>query len=688
MNALRFLLLAGAAGLLAAPPASAQAPASAPQALPGWVALHAPPGREHLATDVLLRALPGWERDTAGNLVRSVGRGRPRRVVACALDRPGLVVSQVTDEGYLRLHGAGNQRRHPLWDQFHEGQQVSVLTASGAVPGVVAIANGHFSRQHRADTAVVTVDQLWVDLGAASRAEVERMGVRLLDPVERELPPWRMNGFVVGPDAGGRAGCAALAAAARRSPGGGETVFLMTRQRSFGWVGLGAALSRLGPVDRVVLVGPGEEGGARRWMALNSLNRSFPDLPGTDSALYLAADVRFPGSLVESVGEREADTLLGAVAAEAGVMEGAASWIALPTPAEPEVPVAGPAAEAEALLTSLVELPGVPGHEGRVREAVLAALPAWARERATVDGAGNLLVGAGPERDTAVVIAHLDEVAFEVVGIAPDGTVALEGRGGVIPSAWEGQPALLHFDAAPGARAPAPLRGVFVPREEAREKRPRQVTAWFGMDAAALSARGVETGMGVTAYKRGVRLAGPRFTARSLDDRAGSTALVMALRRIDPERLDHRLVFAWSTGEEGGLVGARALAARLGPTVRRVYTVDTFVSSDTPLESPHFAFVPLGSGAVLRGLDDASFVPDAERERVLRIAREEGIPVREGTTHGSTDGSAFTFYGAVNVGLSWPGRYSHSPAEVLDLRDLDALARLIAAVATRPGTAP
>jgi len=32
-------------------------------------------------------------------------------------------------------------------------------------------------------------------------------------------------------------------------------------------------------------------------------------------------------------------------------------------------------------------------------------------------------------------------------------------------------------------------------------------------------------------------------------------------------------------------------------------------------------------------------------------------------------------------GVSWPGRYSHSPVEVADLRDIEALVRLIAAIA-------
>jgi putative aminopeptidase FrvX len=136
--------------------------------------------------------------------------------------------------------------------------------------------------------------------------------------------------------------------------------------------------------------------------------------------------------------------------------------------------------------------------------------------------------------------------------------------------------------------------------------------------------------------------------------------------------------------EEGGLNGARFFGNRHGPSLKRVYSVDTFVSSDTPLESPHFAYAPLGSGAVLRGLDNSSLVPRTERERIIQIARAHAIPLQLGTTFGSTDGSAIQQWGPPNIGLSWPGRYSHGPAEVLDLRDLEALVRLVAAVAAAP----
>ena len=108
--------------------------------LASWIQVEAPPGGEWRRARELSTALPGWQRDVVGNLVRRVGSGTPRRVVACAMDVPGFVVSQITDDGFVRLHRAGVPS-HALWDQFHEAQQVHVLTSRGDVTGVVAIAN-------------------------------------------------------------------------------------------------------------------------------------------------------------------------------------------------------------------------------------------------------------------------------------------------------------------------------------------------------------------------------------------------------------------------------------------------------------------------------------------------------------------------------------------------------------------
>ncbi len=654
-------------------------------AVASWVHLDAPPGGERRAIVALRSTLPTWSADGFGNLVKRVGSGSPKRVVACAMDAPGLVVSQITDDGYLRLHQTGTPA-HQLFAQFHEAQQVRILSADGDVPGVVAVANGHFSRQHRGDTAVVAIDDLWVDLGTSSRAQVAALGVKLLDPVLADRPLWRYEGYAAGPGAGARAGCAAVASASTATVPLGETIFVLAAQRSFGWTGLSAVIARLGAIDQVTLFDDGRSTASSVTVAGSRLGAQrksgLARVLAHDSVRVISPRVRFVGSMVESVHAADARLLLAAALRAAGADSTRVQWMAVPTDTlRPRVARRDAYEAAERTFMSLADLPGVPGHEFRVRDAIMDALPAWARKVAVTDTTGNLIVAVGPERDSVAFIAHMDEVAFEVEGINRDGSVRLGRRGGVVATAWEGQPALLHFDRDANGGVAESLRGAFVPRDSARTKPVGAMTAWFGLDSTALVARGVRVGLGVTAYKRATRLAGTRVTGRGSDDRTGSTALLLALRRLNPATLAHRVIFVWSVREEGGLVGAGAFGMEHGRDLKRVYSVDTFVSSDTPLEQPMFAFTPLGSGAVLRGLDDGSLVPPAERERVLRIARTQGIPIQVGTTHGSTDGTSVAPFGAPNVGLSWPGRYSHSPGEVLDLRDVDALIRLIAAVA-------
>lgn len=663
-----------------------------------WIHLEAPPGSELHDVRVLSAVMSGWKSDAFGNLIKRVGSGAPRRVVACAMDVPNFVVSQITADGFVRLHRTG-VAAHPLWDQFHEAQQVHVHTVRGDVTGVVAIANGHFARQHRADTAIVTVDQLWVDLGVNTRAQAESLGVALLDPVVAVRPVWTYEGFAAGPAAGARAGCAAVASAAELSSAdslkagavSGETVFVLSTQRSFGWVGLGAVVARLGSIDQLTLLDEGRASArttttmmaaTRLGNTKRALARVLPSVLTRDSVQVVTPRVRFAGSLVESVHADEARALLTAALSAAGRRESAAPWI---TPAFDTTTRRVARKDAydaiDRTFLSIADLAGVPGHEWRVREAITSMLPAWAKARAVVDTAGNLVIAAGPDRDSVAYIAHMDEVSFDVETILADGRVSLRRMGGPVVTAWEGQPAMLHFDKDASGRASASLRGVFVPRDSARSKPLPVVTAWFGVDSAGLAARGVRVGSAVTAYKHATRLAGTRLTGRGSDDRTGSTALLHAMQRIDPATLTHKVIFVFSTREEGGLLGASAFGAEHGRNLRRVYSIDTFVSSDTPLEQPMFAFLPLGHGAVLRGLDDAAITPRAERERVLRIAKANHIPVQVGTTHGGTDGSAVAPFGGPNVGLSWPGRYSHAPGEVLDLRDVDALVRLIVATA-------
>ena len=156
---------------------------------------------------------------------------------------------------------------------------------------------------------------------------------------------------------------------------------------------------------------------------------------------------------------------------------------------------------------------------------------------------------------------------------------------------------------------------------------------------------------------------------------------------FDPARVANRVTFAWVVGEEIGLVGSAFVAAKVPADY--MFAVDTSPSSDTPVDSPRLAYLKLGAGAaVIRGIDSSSIAPKQLVSGLAAFARTRGISTVLGANGGGTDAGSFVPVGAATAGLSWPGRYSHSPVEVVDARDVDALVRMIVAVAESfPGAA-
>ncbi len=178
-------------------------------------------GYEQSMTDSLLSLLPGSTRDRTGSVTVSLGRGAPKRLIYCGLDEIGYAVGNISDDGYITLRRVGGGvRLSPLFDQQLEGHRVTVFGRRGPVPGVVAVRSTHLTRgRPTGNEAPFTVDNAYVDVGAASRDEVLALGISLLSPVALTKRPQRYgNGLLAASNAGRRAACAALAAAALSHP--------------------------------------------------------------------------------------------------------------------------------------------------------------------------------------------------------------------------------------------------------------------------------------------------------------------------------------------------------------------------------------------------------------------------------------------------------------------------------------
>lgn len=668
-------------------------------------------GREEPAAEFVASRLAGLPvtRDALGNVVVTLGSGSPRRLVACPMGEPGFVVGRIHEDGYLRLVPAG-ENLAPLWAQAHEGQTVVVGGAQGWRAGAVVLPSVHLM-QSDADEPSETpfsVGDAWVDVGAESAAEVAAMGIRLLDPVALIRRPSRLAGdLLAGPSARLRGACIAAVDAARRLhpfQGKGTLVFAWTALDGINGKGLEHVVRRLGPFEEAILLSPrfgwkpGEndsphipvdlpapgsgilqagDGAAQPAPHVPMDDDAFPFQGGKTRVRYLGLPARYLETPVETIATADVARLADRLAEDQGGRKAPASTALPPLLPEPALVEATGHDETAQLLSTLVSRYGVSGDEGPVRDEILRQLPAWAKPE--VDSTGNVLVTVGSGDEHVLFVAHMDEVGFRVAEVLADGRLRLETRGGLLPSVWEAQAALVH-----GGRGPVPA--VFEPREgwRAAEKRWNgggTLTAWLGVSSAKeAEALGVKVGSTVTMPKRMFRIGPHRVLARGLDDRNGCAALLLALRRIDPAKLGRRVTFAWVTDEETGLVGSTALAKRL-TDLDRVHPVDTFVSSDSPIETKRFAYTVLGKGAVLRAMDNLSLTPRPLIDRFLALAERNGIPVQYGMTGGASDGVAFLANGPEMLPFSWPGRYSHSPIEAADLRDIESLIRLVVAAA-------
>jgi len=679
------------------------------------------------------RGLP-IETDAFGNEIVRFGSGRPLTLIAVRRDVPAYFVTSITPDGYLRVQNQGSSPSL-LWDQFQIGRRVFVTTKGGRVlPGVVAAPNTHFRRGDDVPIPEATVDDIFVDVGAESDKQARAMGIEnlclvsqvgnvALDRSSHAFDRW------VGPGA-------TLAWCSRMGAALGPAERQLNGEKDVVWVAQGSAagrgveaIARRIKADRAIVIAPyvpllGDSGlsnpnaqpfvlsnGVGRSDTLTAWVREVADFVGdwigkarpdpVAAALgrmgipvaQVGAMGRYPGSPGEYLNPKQfIVTDFGSAPEKSPPLRSLSIW-------PPSTPDPDAHRSTWDVLAPLVHAQGISEHEEAVRDTVLSLIPKSFKP--VVDSHGNVIVRWGSGKPRNAFMAHMDEIGYRVTGIDADGRLRVEKKGGFYDWLYEGE-TVRRGDGRLAVVAPRPdyltrpRPTIDAPLSDHHRVAP---AAFKGLpdslvrvDPGNLTSEESRDWMGaqVTVVKSLARLGDHRVAGRSLDDRFGCTALILALKQLAHERApkDGCVLFAFTVQEETGLVGAEKLSDDLlavGELPPVVHAVDTFVSSDTPLEDQRYANAKLGKGCVIRAVDTGSAAPKGAVDAVRRLAAEHYIPLQFGVTSGGNDGQPFAARGSVNVPLGWPLRYSHTQVETADLRDLEALAELVAELArTRP----
>ena len=694
-------------------------------------------GYEQTLTAGIARKLTkfGPKTDNVGNVWVTLGSGAPHRLIVAPVDEPGYAVSEIAADGYLRVQRLPQASPNSVFDALHFAQPVWVMTRKGKyVNGVFAGLSVHLQPGRVNAPKMNHVEELYVDIGASSGAEVRAAGVDLLDPValQRKSFPVGDSG-VAGPAAGEEAGVNVLLellGQGREIKAKGTTTIAFVTQHWTGGRGLNRLLTEVHP-DEMVFIG--------RVIPPPPANKDAPveeRKPGSGVVLGVTADSKNGAeSLAErlkALAEKEQIPLQVMNAAPPRIAGYAKSATLPENFVELGVPELWPVTPAEyvsmhdsgrleMLLEAYLEIPkstggmgggtggghtlstleavidsyGASGHEEAVRKVVLNRLDPRLAKMAQTDAAGNLVLHVGDgKRDEKTpriaFVAHMDEIGYEVKKIEDDGRLQVEVLGGGYLQYFLGHVVLVHAKKGPvGGVLELPSGwdkpGFEWPSGPRSMDEPAHV--YVGTHSKEDTEKlGIASGDYVTIPKEYRPLLGTRANARSFDDRVGCAALIEAVNAIGPELKGRDVTFVWSTEEEVGLKGAAAFAeqaAQEGRVPDFVFAIDTFVSSDSPLESKRFGDAEIGKGFVVRAVDNSNVVPREYVDRVVSLAKENGIPAQYGVTGGGNDGAVFVRYGSVDVALGWPLRYSHSPGEVIDTKDLDALSKIVEVLARK-----
>ena len=329
------------------------------------------------------------------------------------------------------------------------------------------------------------------------------------------------------------------------------------------------------------------------------------------------------------------------------------------------------------LLKQLTEAVGVASNEKEVRRLIRDLIADHVDEW-RVDTLGNLLAlkkGNGESNLRVMVDAHMDEVGLMITSIESNGTLKFTGVGGFDDRALLGKVVQVGPKKHVGVIGARPIhflksnqRNSIVKMEDMRID--------IGAKNKESAGRKVQVGeyaAFVTAYQE----LGPTAIGKSFDNRAGCAALVEVLR-AGPYPFD--LHAAFTVQEEVGLRGAQVAAYAIEPDAALI--LECTPAYDLPNEQDVSPNVTLGKGPAIYVMDSRTIQDPRLIAHITRTAAANDIPCqirRPGGGGTNTGAIQQSRAGVPSAAIGLAGRYSHTPAMMINLADYANMVRLVEA---------
>jgi putative aminopeptidase FrvX len=168
-------------------------------------------GREEEVRNLMIKLLKPYADkivvDKLENVI-AIKKGKkpaPKVMLAAHMDEIGLMVKTISKEGFLQFAKMGG-----IDDRILIAQKVIVYTSKGQLQGIIGSKPPHIQKEEERKK-IVAYDELFIDIGAESKEDVGKMGVKVGDPVGFDAKYAKIGkDTVIGKAFDDRVGCAVM----------------------------------------------------------------------------------------------------------------------------------------------------------------------------------------------------------------------------------------------------------------------------------------------------------------------------------------------------------------------------------------------------------------------------------------------------------------------------------------------
>ena len=325
------------------------------------------------------------------------------------------------------------------------------------------------------------------------------------------------------------------------------------------------------------------------------------------------------------------------------------------------------------IIELVTSLPGGSGSEYKIKEVFKDRLKD--ADEVICDGFGGIFGKFNGTKDDVkvMVCAHMDEVSLMVNEVRDDGFLKVMPIGGINVEAFVSQNVLVH--------GKKDVRGLIssIPPHLAKGNSAadfNDVVLDIGCDSKdEVLALGINVGTYATPIPSFYFTEGKdKIVNKAMDDRLGCAVVLDIINEIKNIKHPNTLYLGGTVQEEVGLRGARVASNMITPDL--FITIDVSPASDYLGEKNKGK---LGDGFLIRYFDPGNIMPIKLREYFISLATKHDIKYQLFKSTGGTDAGAAQYVGngilATTVGI--PGRYIHSPATMVSLKDIEAAKQFV-----------